>query len=103
MNTKTAIVTGGNSGLGFATAKKLCDNGIKTYIIGRSKEKTEEACAAIGANAIPVLYDLNDIEGIPAMIENLTKTGSIDILVNNASSLVFFHVFYNGFANRKNT
>ena len=43
MNTKTAIVTGGNSGLGFATAKKLCDNGIKTYIIGRSKEKTEDA------------------------------------------------------------
>lgn len=84
MNTKTAIVTGGNSGLGFATAKKLCDNGVKTYIIGRSKEKTEEACAAIGANAIPVLFDLNDIEGIPAMIENLTKTGSIDILVNNA-------------------
>ena len=41
MSTKTAIVTGGNSGLGFATAKKLCDNGIKTYIIGRSKEKTE--------------------------------------------------------------
>ena len=84
MNTKTAIVTGGNSGLGFATAKKLCDNGVKTYIIGRSKEKTEEACATIGANAIPVLFDLNDIEGIPAMIENLTKTGSIDILVNNA-------------------
>lgn len=84
MSTKTAIVTGGNSGLGFATAKKLCENGIKTYIIGRSKEKTEEACAEIGENAIPVLYDLNDISGIPAMIENITKNNSIDILVNNA-------------------
>jgi len=84
MNTKTAIVTGGNSGLGFATAKKLCDNGITTYIIGRSKQKTEEACAEIGANAIPVLYDLNDIAGIPAMIEKIQKKNPIDILVNNA-------------------
>lgn len=84
MSNKTAIVTGGNSGLGFATAKKLCDNGIKTFIIGRSKEKTEEACREIGVNAIPVLYDLNDIAGIPAMIESITKNNSIDILVNNA-------------------
>ena len=84
MNTKTAIVTGGNSGLGFATAKKLCDNGVTTYIIGRTKEKTEEACKEIGPNAIPVLFDLNDLAGIPAMIENLTKNTPIDILVNNA-------------------
>ena len=84
MSNKTAIVTGGNSGLGFATAKKLCDNGIKTFIIGRSKEKTEEACREIGVNAIPVLYDLNDIAGIPAMIQSITKNNSIDILVNNA-------------------
>ncbi|WP_348822270.1 SDR family NAD(P)-dependent oxidoreductase [Flavobacterium aestuarii] len=84
MSTKTAIVTGGNSGLGFATAKKLCDNGITTYIIGRSKDKTEEACKEIGDNAIPVIYDLNNIAGIPAMIENLTKKTPIDILVNNA-------------------
>ncbi|SHH89343.1 SDR family NAD(P)-dependent oxidoreductase [Flavobacterium defluvii] len=84
MSTKTAIVTGGNSGLGFATAKKMCDNGIKTYIIGRSKEKTENACKEIGPNAIPVLYDLNDIAGIGEMIENIAQENPIDILVNNA-------------------
>jgi NAD(P)-dependent dehydrogenase (short-subunit alcohol dehydrogenase family) len=84
MSTKTAIVTGGNSGLGFATAKKLCDNGIKTFIIGRTKEKTEEACAEIGPNAIPVIFDLNDLKGIPAMVADLAKDGNIDILVNNA-------------------
>ncbi len=84
MNTKTAIVTGGNSGLGFATAKKLCDNGIKTYIIGRTKEKTEEACQEIGPNAIPVIFDLNNLAGISAMIADLTKEAPIDILVNNA-------------------
>lgn len=84
MNVKIAIVTGGNSGLGFATAKKLCDNGIKTYIIGRSKDKTENACAEIGPNAIPVIFDLNDLGGIPAMIADIAKDGNIDILVNNA-------------------
>ena len=77
MSKKTAIVTGGNSGLGFATAKKLCDNGIITYIIGRSKEKTEDACKEIGENAIPVIFDLNNLAGIPAMIENITKENPI--------------------------
>lgn len=81
---KTAIVTGGNSGLGYATAKKLCDNGIKTYVIGRSKEKTENACKEIGANAVPVIFDLNNLSKIPALIKDLTKEGPIDILVNNA-------------------
>lgn len=84
MNTKIAIVTGGNSGLGFATAKKLCDNGIKTFIIGRTKDKTEEACTDIGTNAIPVIFDLNDLAGIPNMISEIAKEGNIDILVNNA-------------------
>lgn len=84
MSIKKAIVTGGNSGLGFATAKKLCDNGITTYIIGRSKDKTEEACKEIGENAIPVIFDLNNLEDIPSMIESITKNGTIDILVNNA-------------------
>ncbi|WP_308991267.1 SDR family oxidoreductase [Mariniflexile litorale] len=81
---KIAIVTGGNSGLGFATAKKLCDNGIKTFIIGRTKEKTEDACSEIGANAIPVIFDLNNLAGIPTMITDIAKNGNIDILVNNA-------------------
>jgi NAD(P)-dependent dehydrogenase (short-subunit alcohol dehydrogenase family) len=84
MNSKIAIVTGGNSGLGFATAKKLCDNGIKTFIIGRTKDKTEEACAEIGSNAVPVIFDLNNLAGIHAMIAEIAKEGNIDILVNNA-------------------
>lgn len=81
---KVAIVTGGNAGLGYATAKKLCDNGIKTYIIGRSKKKTNNACQKIGPNAIPLLFDLNNLDEIPAMIHEIVKNNSIDILVNNA-------------------
>jgi NAD(P)-dependent dehydrogenase (short-subunit alcohol dehydrogenase family) len=84
MDAKTAIVTGGNSGLGFATAKKLCDIGIKTFIIGRTKDKTENACAEIGKNAIPVIFDLNNLAEIPTMINAIAKDDNIDILVNNA-------------------
>lgn len=84
MTTKIAIVTGGNSGLGFATAKKLCDNGITTFIIGRTKEKTEDACAEIGSKAIPISVDLNILSEIPSLIASIAQKGTIDILVNNA-------------------
>lgn len=80
---KRAIVTGANSGLGYATAKKFCENGIKTYIIGRTKERTEQACTELGPNAIPILFDLNNLKDIPALIEEIAKDGPIDILVNN--------------------
>ncbi|MEW2920898.1 SDR family oxidoreductase [Muricauda sp. ANG21] len=85
MDKKVAIVTGGNSGLGFATAKKFCDHGIKTYIIGRTKERTEEACEQLGENAVPVIFDLTDLDGIPQIVGHIfKKEGHIDVLVNNA-------------------
>ncbi len=85
MKNKIAIVTGGNAGLGFATAKKLCDKGIITYIIGRNKEKTEKACCELGENAKFRIFDLNNLTGIPSLIKDIaSEAGSIDILVNNA-------------------
>ena len=81
---KTAIITGGNSGLGYATATKFCDHGITTYIIGRSEEKTKNACNELGSYAVPVIFDLNNLGGIPNMIQDIGKKGTIDILVNNA-------------------
>ncbi|MEH6406154.1 MAG: SDR family oxidoreductase [Leeuwenhoekiella sp.] len=82
---KIAIVTGGNSGLGYATAKKFCDNNYKTYVIGRNKEKTLNACKEMGTNAIPILFDLANLDAIPEMIHNIAEAqGQIDVLVNNA-------------------
>ncbi|MTI40588.1 SDR family NAD(P)-dependent oxidoreductase [Fulvivirga lutimaris] len=84
-NQKVALVTGGNSGLGLATAKKFCNEGIITYIIGRSKEKLEKAACELGENARIVQYDLTNLEGIPEVINSIVKeSGQIDILVNNA-------------------
>ena len=81
---RVAIVTGGASGLGYATATKFCNNGIKTYIVGRNKGKTESACKELGPNAVSVIFDLTKLEEIPAMIKEIAKDGNIDILVNNA-------------------
>lgn len=80
-----AIITGGNAGLGFATARKFCENGITTYVNGRNPEKTEEACRELGPNAIPFILDLNELDQIPGAIQKIAQqAGSIDILVNNA-------------------
>ncbi|MEF3079830.1 SDR family NAD(P)-dependent oxidoreductase [Winogradskyella poriferorum] len=85
MRNKTAIVTGGNSGLGYATAKKFCDNGYTTYIIGRNQEKTAKACEEIGELAKPIVFDLDQLDKIPEMISQIAETeGHIDVLVNNA-------------------
>lgn len=85
MDKKVAIITGGNSGLGFATAQKFCDRGIKTYILARNRERTEKACAELGPNAIPYLVDLDHLEAIPGVVEEIHgREGRLDILVNNA-------------------
>lgn len=85
MNNKIAIITGGNAGLGFATAKKFCGNGIITYVIGRNPEKTKKACQELGINARPVVFDLNNLEKIPELVSDIIReAGGVDILVNNA-------------------
>ena len=81
----TAIITGANAGLGFATAKKFCDNGVTTYVNGRNKEKTFKACEELGPNARPLILDLNELKEIPIAVKKVAEeSGGIDILVNNA-------------------
>ncbi|MFA0964985.1 SDR family NAD(P)-dependent oxidoreductase [Roseivirga sp. BDSF3-8] len=85
MDKRVAIVTGGNSGLGLATARKFCAEGVITYIIGRSEEKLDKAMAELGENARKRACDLSDLEKIPGLIADIAKEeGRIDVLVNNA-------------------
>lgn len=82
---KVAIVTGGGSGLGKAMAKKFCDNGITTVIVGRNIDKLTEAKEEIGENCYAMACDVTNLETIPGFIENVVaQFGQIDILVNNA-------------------
>ncbi|GAB3648399.1 SDR family NAD(P)-dependent oxidoreductase [Echinicola sediminis] len=82
---KNAIVTGGGSGLGLATAKKLIQQNINTIIIGRNEEKLMEAQKSLGERCHYYVEDLSRLENIPALVQKIQKEhGSIDILVNNA-------------------
>ena len=51
---KVAVVTGGSTGIGFATAKRFVDEGAFVFITGRRQKKLDEAVKAIGSNVVGV-------------------------------------------------
>lgn len=71
--------------MGYATAKKFCDQGHICYVIGRNPDKTAKSCAELGPNARPLVLDLSELGQIPAAIAGIAEAeGRIDVLVNNA-------------------
>lgn len=86
MNIQNAkiLVTGGSLGIGKATAKALVEKGATVVITGRNQERLDKAAQATGA--IPVVFDISDLDSIPQKAaECLQKLGgTIDVLVNNA-------------------
>ncbi|HTI92685.1 MAG TPA: SDR family oxidoreductase [Puia sp.] len=82
---RTALITGGGSGIGLAIAEKFVTNGITTVIVGRDQQKLAAAAEKLGPLCHPVSADLNDLAAIPALVQKIIDTyGHIDILVNNA-------------------
>lgn len=86
MNDKRiALVTGGSSGLGLATARKFTQQGIYTIIMGRNKQRLEETAHTLGENCIPLNFDVTHLDKIPGMIKKITdREKQLDVLVNNA-------------------
>jgi NAD(P)-dependent dehydrogenase (short-subunit alcohol dehydrogenase family) len=82
---KTALVTGGNSGIGLATAKLLIAEGARVAITGRDREKLDSAARELGPNALAIQSDVNDIAGIEAVIAQVKQAfGKLDIVFANA-------------------
>lgn len=87
---KTAIVTGGTRGIGFAIVKKFLDNGAKVALFGSRPETAEKAIAKLKAEnpayeVIGLSTALTDFHAVEEAFALVKKTfGSIDILVNNA-------------------
>ncbi len=80
---KVAVVTGGNSGIGFATAQELIEKGAQVAITGRSAEKVEKAAQALGATGI--VADQADLKALDRLAEEVeAKFGKVDILFINA-------------------
>lgn len=90
---KTAIVTGGSAGIGFATAKALYREGVNVAIAARDPERLEKAANAIpelpnrGNKVIYISADLTQAESVEKVVSKTLETfGQIDILINNAGS-----------------
>lgn len=89
---KTALVTGGNRGIGLATVKKLSDMGYKVYMGCRSEEKAQEALKEIGnpENVVPLIMELefeNQIAEAYAKYLTLKEPNeTLDVLINNAAA-----------------
>lgn len=88
LENKTAIVTGGNRGLGKTIAMALAAKGANVVIVGRDENRNKQAVTEIeglGRRAMSFSTDLRKIESISEMVERvISEFGKIDILVNNA-------------------
>ncbi len=85
---KTALVTGGGSGLGFAMARGLAEAGARVVVNGRGAAKLDAAAAILTSNGLQVetaVFDVTDSAAVNAGIADvIARFERIDILVNNA-------------------
>ncbi|MBQ7295486.1 MAG: SDR family oxidoreductase [Clostridia bacterium] len=88
---KVAIITGGNSGVGAATAELFAKEGAKVVISARRQAQLEEVAAKIeaaGGEVMSVVSDISKPEDAKALVEAvMAKYGRIDVLINNAGVL----------------
>ena len=83
LNGKTALVTGGNGGIGLGMAQGLAQAGAKLAIAGRDKAKNAQAARSLDAIALEA--DLKDEKACRALVDEAARRlGRLDILINNA-------------------
>ena len=87
LNGKVAVVTGGNSGIGYASALKLKENGAQVVITGRAADKVEAAAKELNVKGI--VADVSDLAAIDNLVSEVSSAyGKVDILFVNAG--IFF-------------
>lgn len=88
---RVALVTGGNRGLGLATARLLGRAGVTVVLAARDEQRSQEAAAALrneGIDARAIRLDVTDATSVAAAAEHVAhEHGRLDILVNNAGIL----------------
>jgi NAD(P)-dependent dehydrogenase (short-subunit alcohol dehydrogenase family) len=87
---KVAVVTGGNSGIGLATARRLRDEGARMAISGRNRETLDEAVKFLGRDTLAVQADIAKLPDIDKLFSAVSQAlGKIDILFVNAGMAQF--------------
>jgi NAD(P)-dependent dehydrogenase (short-subunit alcohol dehydrogenase family) len=85
LENRTAVVTGGSSGIGFATAQRFAAEGAHVYLTGRRAPELTAAAEQIGERATPVCADTAEPADIARLMDTITASGEgIDILFANA-------------------
>jgi len=85
LDNKVAIITGGSTGIGLATAKALVREGAKVVITGRNQESLEAAAAAFDGEVLAIKNDAGSLDDIqPLLDQTLERFGTIDIMYLNA-------------------
>jgi NAD(P)-dependent dehydrogenase (short-subunit alcohol dehydrogenase family) len=93
LQNKTAVITGGSTGIGFATAKEFVAEGAKVIITGRNKTELDTAVSELGTNAHAVVADVSKVDAIKAMRAEVEKIfPSLDILFVNAGIAKFANI-----------
>src|ERR1700709_24523 len=84
---KVAVITGGNSGIGFGIAQEFKNEGAKGVIVGRNQETLDSAAAQLGDNFIAINADVTSVVDLERVFkETSNKFGKIDVIVANAGA-----------------
>lgn len=81
---KTALITGGATGIGRAITEELHDAGACVIVVGRREEKLKEVCTKLGCRCSYLVSDITEFEEHKTLIQKAEEIAPLDILVNNA-------------------
>jgi len=86
---KTALITGGNGGIGLATAKRFVDEGAYVFITGRRDPELTAAVKEIGRNVTGVQGDVSSLGDLDRLFAQIKREkGKLDVVFANAGAMV---------------
>ncbi len=84
---KIALITGGSSGIGFATARSFAQEGAHVYITGRDQSRLDDAVRRAGSNVVGIQGDVSQLQDLDRLFEQIKKEkGRIDVVFANAGT-----------------